>query len=239
MLNDRFWTKVNRDAPNDCWEWTANKNNHGYGMFSLGAVVGKKLAHRLSFEDAKGPIPIGGLILHSCDNPACVNPDHLRVGTHKDNTQDCFDRKRRTLPPVISGPDHWRNRYPERVLHGQEVPTSKLTTEQVIALRIAYVSGVKYDVLSAEYGLPVHSLKDITTGISWQHILGLYGSPTLNELKAFGKQNQKSNSKITQEIAIEIRSRLANGAMGKDLAIEYGLHKATISDIKLRKIWPD
>src|SRR5687767_12056524 len=95
MLNDRFWTKVDKNGPNGCWVWLVNKNNKGYGMFSINAAVGKKLAHRLSYEDAKGRIPRGAFILHSCDNPACVNPAHLRVGNAKDNVGDMMERGRK------------------------------------------------------------------------------------------------------------------------------------------------
>ena len=54
MLDDRFWSKVDKDTASGCWEWTANKNNKGYGMFSVNSYVGKQLAHRLCYEDAKG-----------------------------------------------------------------------------------------------------------------------------------------------------------------------------------------
>lgn len=57
MLDDRFWTKVDRAEPGGCWEWTANKNNKGYGLFRPGGTAPKRLAHRLAYEDAKAPSP--------------------------------------------------------------------------------------------------------------------------------------------------------------------------------------
>jgi hypothetical protein len=92
--------------------------------------------------------------------------------------------------------------------------------------------------IAAANGISANSVQDITLGRSWRHLLGVDG-PTLAELKEFSKQCRKTNAKVTQKIADEIRRRLSLGALGKDLAVEYGLHKATISDIKLRKIWPD
>jgi hypothetical protein len=81
--------KVDR---NGCWNWQASKNNKGYGQLRIeGRGV---LAHRLSYIFHKGEIPPGGCILHSCDNPACINPDHLRVGTKAHNTADMMAKGR-------------------------------------------------------------------------------------------------------------------------------------------------
>lgn len=224
MLDDRFWNKVEKSSPNGCWEWRANKNNKGYGLFRPGGTAPKRLAHRLAFEDASGrPIPDGLHILHSCDNPACVNPAHLRAGTRSENMQDMDKRGRR----VPNG------------LRGETVATSKLKNEQVIALRRDYVAGVALDVIADRYGISEFSIADFINGRSWKHLLGVPGSPTLAELKSEAARRRRSSAKISLETARAIRRRLAKGELGKDLAVEYGLHKATISDIKLQKIWPD
>ena len=91
--SDRFWERVDKREPDDCWEWTAGKVPAGYGAIKLsrGPVV---RAHRFSYELHNGPIPAGASVLHSCDNPSCVNPTHLRIGNAKDNTADALDRKR-------------------------------------------------------------------------------------------------------------------------------------------------
>lgn len=223
MLNDRFWMKVDKNTPNSCWEWTSNKNNKGCGLFKVNAAVGNRLAHRLSYRDAKGPIPKDALVLHSCDNPACVNPSHLRLGSHKMNAAD-----RET-----------RQRHPHRPMVGEKNAFSKLSNQQVIAIRKACVSGETREAIAAAYNLSPLSIHDITSGKSWPHLLGADGSPTIEELKAALKFRKKSAAKIDQTTANEIRKRLADGELGKDLAAEYGIHKATISDIKLRKIWAD
>jgi hypothetical protein len=87
---DRFFNKVNKT--NSCWNWTHSTNKFGHGMFSFqGKTLG---AHRFSFELHKGPIPSDLFVCHSCDNPACVNPSHLWLGTAKDNVQDMISKNR-------------------------------------------------------------------------------------------------------------------------------------------------
>ena len=89
-LEERLWAKVAKG--DECWEWSGGKNDKGYGLIGLR----KKLyyVHRLSYEWHLGPIPDGMLVLHSCDNPACVNPSHLSLGTVQDNSNDMVERRR-------------------------------------------------------------------------------------------------------------------------------------------------
>jgi len=94
----RFWSRVDRRGPRDCWSWTAGCCTAGYGHFRLGsASTGdrrKELSHRLAYELTKGPIPDGLKVLHECDNPPCCNPAHLFVGTHADNMRDMHAKGR-------------------------------------------------------------------------------------------------------------------------------------------------
>ena len=90
-LSNRFFSKLDK-TPSGCWEWNAGKNAAGYGVF---CYSGKSmLAHRASYIIFSGDIPEGNHILHSCDNPACVNPEHLRPGTDADNVADKMSRNR-------------------------------------------------------------------------------------------------------------------------------------------------
>jgi len=221
---------------NGCWNWT-RATNKGYGV--VNAMNRTFSAHRVSYELSIGPIPEGASVCHKCDNPACINPDHLWLGSHAENMADMKAKGRGAKPPVHYGQDHWRHRQPEKVKRGAENPIAKLTDEQVIEIRRAYIAGEKREDIGPRFGLSPVSVSDITSGKSWKHLLGVNGAPSLAELKARAKVSQKSASKITQETATKIRRRLAAGEMGKDLAVEFGIHKATISDIKLGKIWAD
>jgi hypothetical protein len=111
MAVDRFWNKV--DKSDDCWLWTASKLKQGYGRFNFnGKLI---LAHRMSWILTNGEIPNEMCALHSCDNPSCVNPSHLRLGTKKDNSQDKIQRGRdhnqkRTHCPHGHELVAWKNR---------------------------------------------------------------------------------------------------------------------------------
>jgi len=91
-----FWNKVNQDGPlildTPCWIWTAYTVHTGYGQFWNGVRL--ILAHRFSWELHFGILPKNLLICHKCDNPACVNPEHLFMGTHKDNMEDMIAKNR-------------------------------------------------------------------------------------------------------------------------------------------------
>jgi hypothetical protein len=85
-LKERLLKKIKVNQITDCWEWQAAVNNIGYGFIRDKTKM--RTAHRVSYEQHIGPIPSGKNVCHTCDNPKCVNPDHLWVGTVKDNMQD-------------------------------------------------------------------------------------------------------------------------------------------------------
>lgn len=116
-VEERFWPKV--DKTDACWNWTANKNNKGYGMIWDLQLNKKVLAHRTSWELVHGSVPFGQCVLHKCDNPGCVNPEHLFLGTVRDNAIDMMSKG--------------RGRYVAH--HGESNGFSKLTWEKVREIR--------------------------------------------------------------------------------------------------------
>ena len=94
-VSDRFWGNVYPGQADDCWEWHGTLRADGYGQIRIGAS--NVLAHRLAWQLAVGPIPDDLCVLHRCDNPPCVNPDHLWLGTHADNMHDMFAKGRERI----------------------------------------------------------------------------------------------------------------------------------------------
>jgi hypothetical protein len=88
----RFLSKVTRGSADQCWPWTAGKFHHGYGQFNAGRDADgrqdTRYAHRVAFQIATGIDPQDAVVMHSCDNPSCCNPAHLRLGTQADNIAD-------------------------------------------------------------------------------------------------------------------------------------------------------
>lgn len=85
-IDQRFWAKVARRGPDECWVWTASRTAGGYGQIKVPGTV--LLAHRVAYELTRGPIPSGAVIDHACRNRACVNPAHLRPVTQKQNAEN-------------------------------------------------------------------------------------------------------------------------------------------------------
>jgi len=103
-VEERFWAKVYKKAKGGCWEWTAAKKDTGYGVFWVPKQRRLFGAHRIAWMLNNGEIPVGKLVLHKCDNPACINPSHLFLGNQQDNITDMWNKGRGSKPPNPSHP---------------------------------------------------------------------------------------------------------------------------------------
>lgn len=145
-----------------CWVWNGAKSRGGYGHFQI-TKSGKRcdiVTHRLSYELFKGKIPKGCLVCHSCDNPPCVNPFHLFVGSYRDNLIDSI-KKGRWHNGTLS------NTRPQGELH----KSAKLTKAQVLEIRKRYIPHkVTAKMLCQQYNVSRSLISRIVTRICWRHI---------------------------------------------------------------------
>ena len=151
-LVERFWAKVDKKGPGECWEWTASLNNKGYGMIGRSGRRGTVLAHRVSWELANGPIPEGMCVLHHCDVRSCVNPHHLFLGTNKDNTCDAITKGRWVYPPH---------------LYGEGNGFAKLTEQDVHEIRAMLARKVPQGVIAKKYKVHRSTIRLIEVGKNW------------------------------------------------------------------------
>lgn len=160
----RFWERVEKKGPihptlGPCWVWTAGKHKFGYGVLSAGDL-GFMTTHRLSWILNRGPIPDRRHVLHKCDNPSCVNPTHLFLGTHTDNMVDCV-RKGRLRP---GRPDNRGER------NGQA--TLKIGHVKVILLALQQRPRPKglVKTLAKKFRLSEQHVRRIGRGVAWKHV---------------------------------------------------------------------
>ena len=124
-LEEYFWRRVEKS--HGCWLWTAYRDSKGYG-FAVPGRGQKQLAHRVSWVLHFGQIPDGLLVLHKCDNPPCVRPDHLFLGTHADNAADMVAKDRQA-----SGDRNGASVHRDRLPVGEARSNSKLTAAFVVS----------------------------------------------------------------------------------------------------------
>jgi hypothetical protein len=153
-LGSRFSEKTLLGDADECWEWTAFRNPSGYGMIRNGRR-GMALAHRVAWALAHGPVPEGRHVLHHCDNPGCVNPAHLYIGTNADNVRDKVARGRSSFPQL-------RKR-------GELHPLAKLTAEDVAEIRAAPRTRGTGLALSRRFGVSPPTISRIRNGGLWRH----------------------------------------------------------------------
>lgn len=150
-LEERFFAKIKKTE--SCWLWVGTLRPNGYGQIQEAGKNSRTLsAHRLSYELHKGAISDGMVVMHKCDNPACVNPDHLEVGTYKDNTADMINKGRK----VVVAP------------RGENHVKARLTEQQVLEIRASSDRHVDW---ARRLGVDPSTIRRIREGKIWQYLL--------------------------------------------------------------------
>lgn len=137
------------DPVTGCWNWQKRKNEWGYGVLHFDSKT--LLAHRYAWQHVHGDVPDGLLVCHKCDNPACVNPEHLFLGTDKDNSDDMVAKR--------------RNRQPK----GERHPSAKLTERDVQEIR-QLIGKEQSTVIAKRYGVTDRAIAAIKFGKTWRHL---------------------------------------------------------------------
>lgn len=147
---ERFWAKVERSGPDDCWLWMATRNHLGYGGFAWDGRM--RFAHRFALQLRLGRrLEPGEIARHRCHNPPCVNPSHLLPGTKADNSRDMVEAGRAT----------------QKGARGEENGKHLLTEEQVRYIRAA---SEPRRVLATRYGVSPSTIKAVRARQNWRHV---------------------------------------------------------------------
>lgn len=194
----------------DCWLWAAGCDKDGYGRF-VAEYEGVKYqkAHRYSWAlHNRQQVPKDMLVCHKCDNPRCVNPDHLFLGTPGDNMRDKIAKNRHNIP------------------RGELAPKAILTEEQATAI---LVDPRPYAQMAADYGVAASTIGSVKSRHSWAH---LEVEKVVKGPRISGKKGK--GSKVNEAIVKEI---LASSKAGKDLAEQFGISRQLVCNIQKRRIW--
>lgn len=160
-LRERFEEKVLPEPMSGCHLWTAFANNMGYGTIGLGGNRGKKAyAHRVAWTLENGDIPEGRCVLHRCDNPLCVNVDHLFLGTKLDNSRDMVRKGRQSRNPLPT----------ESQPRGERHGCARLTEADVRRIRELKEEGVIAREIAARFGISKSHARRVYRGHSWSHV---------------------------------------------------------------------
>lgn len=147
-----FNARTAKDGATGCWNWTGTKFGFGHGVFKCKAFHPTAIpASRASWIMHRGPIPDGLWVLHRCDNPSCVNPAHLFLGTCQDNVDDMVAKER-------------NNR-------GEDRPEAKLTEDAVRKMRDLRRWGVPFRIIAAEFGVSLNAAVLAIKGETWKHVI--------------------------------------------------------------------
>ena len=149
----RFASKSSRDEATGCLVWSGARFQNGYGAFKLGRQ--ERRAHRVAWALAHGEIPAGMLVLHACDNRACVEPSHLFLGTHHDNMADMV-AKGRAARGISNG--------------AARRATTRLTAADVRRIRLYLRDGLSQGEVAMMFGTSQSNVSYIHRGINWAHV---------------------------------------------------------------------
>jgi HNH endonuclease len=237
-----LWSKVDvchHAAPcrDCCWLWHGPCDTRGYGNFTIPKLYRARRnhvsrAHRVMWEVTYGPIPSLLNVLHDCpagDNPRCVNPSHLWVGTFKENTQDALRKGR-----MATGNRQGAATHPEAVRRGSQLPHARLTEDAILPIFQAVSAGATPIDIAAHQGVTPSAMYYVLRRQSWRHVdvpeALLARVPSATQRK--GQRGAVHHAaRVTPERAARIATESQKGDSLKQRALRHGLAKSTIATI--------
>jgi hypothetical protein len=162
---DRFWSRVERRSLDECWPWKGSKSRGNRGRFCLDGR--RTAAPRVAWELTRGPIPKGLCACHSCDNPNCVNPDHLWLGTYADNSRDAITKGRSGVWKMRA---RMRLKRLDECARGEGHGCAKLKTSDVIEIRRRHTGGEATRSLCIRFGVSSSTVLSIVNRETWSHV---------------------------------------------------------------------
>lgn len=199
-MREKFWARVNKGRPNECWEWASWTSERGYGRFyHQGRYF---YAHRLSWYLEHGHDPLDRFVCHKCDNPICVNPRHLFVGTQDDNMADMSKKGRANRTPRVLGAKH---------------PQAKLTPTIVREIDRLRAAGMLWEDIANRFGVSKVTAHRAGTRRTWKHVPGR--SPDIGRPKKLSPTDRKR--------VVEMAKRVPKVRIAK----AFGVNRRTIANV--------
>lgn len=184
-LRERFWEKVDVVEPDQCWNWTGSKTSFGYGVISVSGKLHR--AHRVSVELDGRVIQPGMVVMHTCDNPSCCNPAHLRIGTQVENALDMISKKRGIMQTepwrAARGDRNTARLYPELLARGERNGQAKLTEGDVRRIKYGDLSTLPSAAIARLLRVSISAISLIRKGKNWTHVTETYRRIELPEAR--------------------------------------------------------
>jgi len=206
----RFSSYFIKCDDNDCWQWKNKPDKNGYGIF----VISKKnyRAHRVSYKLAYDVDPKDYLVCHRCDNPGCVNPKHLFLGTNKDNVQDMRSKKRHS--------------------YGEKSKRSTLTEKDILKMRKMARDGIPYNQIAKKLNIGISLTSHAVKGRCWAHLKGAIKEP---KKPLTGKDHYKTKLDVSD--VLNIRELSKKGYSQSKIAKKYNISQSGVCAIVNKITW--